>query len=131
MPTKPDADPKVTRRQSENIRAQIAKKAGATAARLQAHVDGKISLTPAQVRSAGILLSKVVADQKEIHQETSNPYEGVSKAELYDKLVDMLAAMPQEKLAPLLEKLGDRLPGGIPIEILRESMGKLECVGNG
>ncbi len=131
MPTKPDADPKVTRRQSENIRAQIASKAGATAARLQAHVDGKIDLTPAQVRSAGILLSKVVADQKEIHQETSSPYERLSKAELYEKLGDVLATMPADKLGPLLEKLGSRLPGGVPVEIVSESMGKLECVGNG
>jgi len=131
MPTKPDADPKVTRRQSENIRAQIAKKAGATAARLQAHVDGKIDLTPAQVRSAGILLSKVVADQKEIHQETSTPYEGLSKADLYEKLGDVLATMPADKLVPLLERLGDKLPGGIPVKLVRESMRKVDCAGNG
>jgi len=116
MPTKPDANPKVTRRQSENIRAQIASKAGATAARLQAHVEGKITLTPAQVRSAGILLSKVVADQKEIHQETGSPYEGVNRADLYDKLGEFLASMPRDKLAPILEKLAKRFPEGLPGE---------------
>lgn len=69
---RPDANPRLTRRQAENARAAI--KVGLLIRRLHDNAMGKLSdsagkkitLNPSQVKSAQILLNKTLPDMQQV-----------------------------------------------------------------
>ena len=112
---KPDADPTVTRRQADNVRAAIQTKQIVN--RLQDHVDGRVELTPAQVRSAGTLLAKVLPDMSQVTQINEDPTGGKTERELID-------AIPEKEAAELLRLLLKRVPGEMARKMVEETGGK-------
>lgn len=64
-----DNEKKLTKRQTENLRATAAKHSGAIMARLAKHVLGEDEMTSTQVRAAEILLRKTVPDLSAIEHE--------------------------------------------------------------
>jgi hypothetical protein len=63
MATKPDADPKLTRRQAENARAAI--RVSKIINKFQAFVEDEndINLSANQIKAGTVLLNKVLPDQ--------------------------------------------------------------------
>lgn len=90
MATKKDADPRLTRRQAENTRAAI--QAGQLVRILHESAMGDRTLTPAQVKSAQILLGKVLPDQQKI--ETEDVTEPMSLGEIRESMIQMILEDP-------------------------------------
>ena len=65
-----DKDPKLTKRQADNVRANIANSASNIATRLQKHAMGQVDMTPSQVKAAQILLDRVVPSMQSIEATT-------------------------------------------------------------
>lgn len=63
-----DADPKLTKRQSENVRARIAKKASELADALIEHALGHREMTPSQVKACQVTLDRVLPTMQAIDQ---------------------------------------------------------------
>ncbi len=65
---KPDADPKLTKRQAENVRANIARGAQAISNRLHQAALGEIDMSPSAVNAAKALLDRVLPTMQSIDQ---------------------------------------------------------------
>lgn len=65
---RPDADPKITRRTAENAKSAI--KVRSLIDRLQKNAHGELptEMTPGQVKSAQVLLGKVLPDENRVEQ---------------------------------------------------------------
>lgn len=101
-----DADPNLTRRQAENIRARIAKKASGIVRRLDESIHGKIELSTAQVAAAKTLLSKVLPDQQRIEAvEDKTPRSKDDIERDLIKALEKLAKESPDKVQPILAQL--------------------------
>ena len=96
MATKKDADPKLTRRQGENVRAAI--KTSQLKNRLEANalgtltktVDGKkesIELSTGQIKSAEILLNRTLPSQTYTEIQTTTPLNPKELESEFNKLM--------------------------------------------
>ena len=85
----PDVDPKLTRRQAENHRASI--QVGKILERLDRASEGKLELTPVQVKAAQILLDKALPTLQSIDQTTTVETPEMSPDEIEAVLKDYLA----------------------------------------
>lgn len=83
-------DPRITRRQAETHRASI--RVGRLLQLLADHAEGKIEMSPTQVKSAQVLLAKVLPDQTRV--ETEEVQTPPSVAEIRQKMIDMLVKDP-------------------------------------
>lgn len=103
MATKPDSNPKLTRRQAENARAAI--QTAKLIQLLEQNATGKIELTAARVKSIQILLSKVLPDMQQVETvETEAPR---TMDEIRAQLVELVKADP-DLLAYLVEQTGQQ-----------------------
>lgn len=106
-PSKPDADPKLTKRQGENLRASILGKAHKYVGILDACVAGEVELKPTQVKAAQILLDRVVPTMQSIDQTNHTDQPELSPDELdslLTKAVQDLARKDPEKLQAMLNQ---------------------------
>jgi len=86
-----DADPTLTRRQTENAKAAI--QVGTLVSRLQKNANGEIEMTTGQIKSAEILLRKRMPDQQ--HLETESTSEPMPLSEIREQLIEMMVAEPE------------------------------------
>ena len=77
-----DADPAITRRQSENVRAYIAKRAREMADALIEHGMGNREMTPSQVKAIQVALDRVLPSMQSIDQTTHNEAPDMTPEEL-------------------------------------------------
>ena len=115
MATKKDADPKLTRRQGENVRAAI--KTSQLKNRLEANalgtltktVDGKkvlIELSTGQIKSAEILLNRTLPSQTYTEIQTTTPLNPKELESEFNKLMarankDTKDAIDDNKVSPI------------------------------
>ena len=115
MATKKDADPKLTRRQGENVRAAI--KTSQLKNRLEANalgtltktVDGKkesIELSTGQIKSAEILLNRTLPSQTYAEIQTTTPLNPKELESEFNKLMarakkDTQDAIDDNKVSPI------------------------------
>ena len=115
MATKKDADPKLTRRQGENVRAAI--KTSQLKNRLEANalgtltktVDGKkesIELSTGQIKSAEILLNRTLPSQTYTEIQTTTPLNPKELESEFNKLMarakkDTQDAIDDNKVSPI------------------------------
>ena len=115
MATKKDADPKLTRRQGENVRAAI--KTSQLKNRLEANalgtltktVDGEqvaIELSTGQIKSAEILLNRTLPSQTYTEIQTTTPLNPKELESEFNKLMarankDTKDAIDDNKVSPI------------------------------
>ena len=101
-----EADPRLTRRQAENVRKKIAHQAGRYVQILGEHLEGKRQLQPTQVKAAQVLLSKVLPDEQRIEQvDSDTPV--MSPSEVEQALADVIQTMMRnapEKVRAMMER---------------------------
>ncbi len=73
---RPDANPHLTRRQAENVRAAI--KVGNIVDRLEKCAAGDIQMTPTQVQAAKILVDKCIPSLQATDMRVQGRYDGLS-----------------------------------------------------
>ena len=87
-----DADRKLTRRQAENARAAI--DVGKIIRKLQRTIDGKIEMTPGQIKAAMILLDKSLPTLQAIDSHITTDTPSMSREECEQALREYLLANP-------------------------------------
>ncbi len=87
-----DADRKLTRRQAENARAAI--DVGKIIRKLQRTIDGKIEMTPGQIKAAMILLDKSLPTLQAVDSHISTDTPSMSREECEQALREYLLANP-------------------------------------
>lgn len=88
---KPDADPKMTKRQAENVRANISKRANRLAQLLDECAEGVREMTPTQVKAAQILLDRVVPTMQSIDQTTTTETPELTPEQIESMLTEYVA----------------------------------------
>lgn len=87
---KPDADPKMTRRQAENARSAI--QTGVLLKLLHDNAIGAVELSQSRVKSIQILLSKVLPDMQQIEQV--EPEQPRAIGDIRAQLLELVKADP-------------------------------------
>lgn len=103
----PDADPKLTKRQAENVRANIAKSASKISARLEQCAMGEVEMSPSQVNAAKALLDRVLPTMQSIDQTNHTDQPELSPDELESlltKAVQDMARKDPDKLREMLDQ---------------------------
>jgi hypothetical protein len=94
-----DKDPKLTRRQAENARAAI--RVGVIIERLQKAAIGELELTPAQIKSAQVLLDKSLPTLQAIESTQVDDKPEMSAEDVDQLLRDMIGDMARQDPASL------------------------------
>ena len=101
-----DKDPKLTRRQADNVRAYIAGRAHDVAKALLDHGMGMREMAPSQVKALQVVLDRVLPSMQSIDQTTHTDQPELTPAELDAMLgqaVRELARKDPDRLQALLE----------------------------
>ena len=103
-------DQRLTRRQSENIRAHIASGAKHLAMRLAQHASGDIELSSTQVKAAQILLDRCVPTMQSIDQTTHSDSPELTPQQVEEMLQDAIADTAKRSPEVLREALAAANP---------------------
>lgn len=111
-----DRDPKLSKRQADNVRARIAESASKIVDRLKGHVEGTVELAPTQVKAAQILLDRVLPSMQSIdqtsHSETPELGPEELDALLGQYLRDMARKHPDQLMALIDQPALQVIAGG-------------------
>lgn len=88
-----DRDKKLTARQQENIRANIANQAGNIATRLVKHAMGEVEMLPTQVKAAQVLLDRCVPSMQSIEAVTRTEQPELSPEQVQEQLRELALKM--------------------------------------
>lgn len=103
-----DADPKITRRTAENAKSAIKVRSLIDRLQKNAHGELKTEMSPGQIKSAQILLGKVLPDESRVEQVLDDTPSLTPQeiAEAVQRLLLDLAQAEPEKLKSLLAAAG-------------------------
>jgi len=102
-----DEDPKLTRRQTDNVRARLAAKADMIVDALVAHGMGELDMSPSRVKALQVVLDRVLPSMQSIDQTTHSDQPELSPDELDTMLTQAVRDMARkdpEKLRAMLDQ---------------------------